>query len=401
MPERTILHVDMDAFFASVEERDDPALLGRPLIVGGLGRRGVVATASYAARKFGVRSAMPTARARQLCPAGVFLAPRMARYAEVSRQVFAIFGRFTPLIEGLSLDEAFLDVGASLRLFGAPADIARAIQCQVRAETGLGCSVGIASNKWLAKLGSELGKPGGRFEISAANCQQVLDPLPVGRLWTVGKVTMEKLERAGFRRIADVRSADPRALVRVVGRQQALLQELARGIDHRPLVVARAEQSISAETTFEQDIEQLPSARTWLLALCERVGERTRRARLRGRVVMLKLRKPPFVTLIRQTTLDQAIDGTEALYRVADALLATWWQSESSPRLRLLGVALADFADAAVADDLFGAAPGQESDRVVDSLNRRFGGGTVRRARGLKPPGAVQRTGATEPPFMA
>ncbi len=386
MPERAILHVDMDAFFASVEERDNPALSGLPLIVGGLGRRGVVATASYAARRFGVRSAMPTARARQLCPDGVYLLPRMARYAEVSRQVFAIFNEFTPLIEGLSLDEAFLDVSASRRLFGAPAGIASAIRQRVREGTGLCCSVGIASNKWLAKLASELGKPDGQFEITAANCQNVLDPLPVGRLWTVGKVAQEKLERAGFRQISDVRQAAASVLARVVGRQHVLLQALAHGIDPRPVVPEREEKSISAETTFEQDLDQLSAARAWLLRLCERVAERARRLQLRGRVVTVKLRKPPFLTLTRQTTLDRAIDGTEDLYRVADGLLHGWWRGEKSPQLRLIGVALADFDGGGAADDLFGEPPAGAEDRVVDSLNRRFGGGTVRRARGLKVP---------------
>ena len=385
MSERAILHVDMDAFFASVEENDDPTLRGLPVIVAGLGRRGVVATASYAARKFGVHSAMPTARARQLCPGGVYLAPRMARYAEVSRQVFAVCGEFTPQIEGLSLDDAFLDVSASRRLFGTPTAIARALKQRVRERTGLCCSVGIAHNKSLAKLASELSKPDGLFAIGADDCQQLLDPLPVGRLWTVGKVTQQKLEQAGIRQLRDLRLAEPARLARLVGSQHALLQDLARGIDQRPVQPAREEKSISAETTFEDDIMQLAAARTQLLKLCERVGERARSAERRGRVVTLKIRKPPFVTATRQCTLEPAINATLALYRAADRLLGDWWQSESAPRLRLLGVALTDFSDDVMEADLFGSEATAASDRIADRLNRRFGGGTLRRARGLKP----------------
>ncbi len=383
---RAILHVDMDAFFASVEEHDDPTLIGKAVIVGGLGRRGVVSTCNYAARRFGVRSAMPTAQAQRLCPDAVFLLPRMSRYAEVSAQVFKVLGEVTPQIEGLSLDEAFLDVSESLRLFGAPQEMARRIKQRVFEETGLRCSVGISHNKWLAKLATELGKPDGLFEITEANRQQLLDPLSVGRLWTVGKVAQEKLEAAGYRTIRDVRCADAAALRRVIGNSVELLQSLARGQDERIVVADREEQSVGAETTFETDLKTLDEARTWLLRLCERVGERARRGALRGRVVTIKLRTPPFHTETRQQSLAAGCNSTDDIHSAARKLLERWWQEKGTPSLRLLGVSLGGFGGSGASEDMFSAVASPLKDRVVDSLNQKFGSGTLQRARTLESP---------------
>ncbi len=380
---RAILHVDMDAFFASVEQVDDPSLLGKPLIVGGLGRRGVVSTCSYEARRFGVRSAMPTAQARQLCPDAVYLVPRMSRYAEVSAQVFAVFGEFTPEVEGLSLDEAFLDVSGSRKLFGTPREMALRIKQRVIECSGLRCSVGISHNKWLAKLATELGKPDGCFELDHDNRERLLDPLPVGRLWTVGKVGQAKLEGAGFPTIGALRLADPAALRRVVGNQAVHLQALARGEDERQVVPSREERSISAETTFDIDLQALPEVRAWLLKLCERVAERVRRAGLQGRVITIKLRTPPFHTETRQCTLSKETDATDLIHASALRLLDTWWREHSHPRLRLLGVSVSAFDQVQATADLFAVAGDPRKDRVTDTLNQRFGSGTLRRARSL------------------
>jgi DNA polymerase IV len=381
--DRAILHVDMDAFYASVEQRDDPSLIGKPVIVGGLGRRGVVSTCSYEARRFGVRSAMPTAQAQRLCPDAIFLVPRMARYSEVSAQVFAVLGEITPEIEGLSLDEAFLDVSGSLRLFGSPTEMARQIKQRVTEVTGLKCSVGISHNKWLAKLATELGKPDGLFEITHENCERLLDPLSVGRLWTVGKVAQEKLERGGYRSIGDVRRADAMSLRKLVGNHADLLLALANGRDERAVVADREEMSVGAETTFETDLTTPEEARAWLLKLSERVGERVRRAQLRGRVVTVKLRTPPFHTETRQLTLATSCDATDDIYAAAKRLLERWWLDKGAPSLRLVGVSLSGFNVEGEGGDLFASADNQRKDRIVDSLNQKFGSGTLRRARTL------------------
>jgi DNA polymerase-4 len=381
--DRAILHVDMDAFYASVEQHDDPSLIGKPVIVGGLGRRGVVSTCSYEARRFGVRSAMPTAQAQRLCPDAIFLVPRMARYSEISAQVFAVLGEITPEIEGLSLDEAFLDVSGSLRLFGSPTEMARQIKQRVTEVTGLKCSVGISHNKWLAKLATELGKPDGLFEITHENRERLLDPLSVGRLWTVGKVAQEKLERGGYRSIGDVRRADAMSLRKLVGNHADLLLALANGRDERAVVADREEMSVGAETTFETDLTTVEEARAWLLKLSERVGERARRGQLRGRVVTIKLRTPPFHTETRQLTLAMSCDATDDIYAAAKRLLERWWLDKGTPSLRLIGVSLSGFNVEGEGGDLFASADNQRKDRIVDSLNQKFGSGTLRRARTL------------------
>ena len=381
--ERAILHVDMDAFFASVEQGDDPSLLGKPVIVGGLGRRGVVSTCSYEARRFGVRSAMPIAQARMLCPDAVCLLPRMSRYAEISAQVFRVLGELTPEVEGLSLDEAFLDVSGSSTLFGSPSAMAHLIKQRVVSQTGLRCSVGISHNKWLAKLATELGKPDGLFEITAENRQRLLDPLSVGRIWTVGKVTQEKLERAGWRSIGDVRCADLASLRRVIGNQAERLQALANGLDDRAVTALREDRSLGAETTFEVDLVSLQDARAWLLKLCERVGERVRRAGLRGRVVTVKLRTPPFHTETRQTSLANVCDATDDIHAAARLLLEHWWRGQRKASLRLIGVSLSGFDDNPLRADLFTKVSDPRKDRIADALNQRFGKGTLKRARSI------------------
>jgi DNA polymerase-4 len=375
--ERSIIHVDMDAFYASVEQLDRPELLGQPVIVAGLGRRGVVSTCSYEARRYGVHSAMPTAQARRLCPDGVYLAPRAARYEEVSAQVFAMFEALTPQVEGLSLDEAFLDVSASLRLLGDMAGIGRRIKQEIRERTGLTASVGMGPNKLLAKLASELSKPDGLLRIRAEEAAVSLAPLPVGRLWTVGRVTEQALHKLGIRTIGELAACDPARLTRALGRQARVLQILARGEDERPVEAVRAEQSIGAEHTFDQDLEHLELAESWLLRQCERVAARARARGLEGATVTVKLREPPFITATRQAPLGAPSASAAEIYAVARRLLNVWWQRQPRPRLRLLGVSLSGF-DRRPQEDMFAmGSKGAATDQVQDRINLRFGTGSL------------------------
>jgi len=382
--QRAIVHVDMDAFYASVEQLDHPQWRGLPVIVGSDSRRGVVATCSYEARKFGVRSAMPGVTAKRLCPDGIFVAPRMARYADVSRQVFAVLGRVTPEIESLSLDEAFLDVGASLRLFGSLAAIGKRLKADVFETTGLRCSVGMAHNKLLAKLATELGKPDGLYHLLPDRVAATLDPLPVGRLWTVGRVAEERLAAHGIRTIGALRTAPAAVLERLFGSHGATMRRLAAGEDERPVEPERAEQSIGAENTFLDDIVVLDDARAWLMRLTERVAERARRHGLAGRTVTLKLRVPPFETMTRQAQLAAPSAHTRDIYVLGTRILERWWQERDRPALRLLGVTLSGFAADAPQTDLFAAPATGRDDALVDRINEKFGGGAIRRATGLK-----------------
>lgn len=378
----------MDAFYASVEERDDPSLVGKPVIVGGLGRRGVVSTANYEARKYGVRSAMPTSEARRRCPHAVYIHPRHDQYAAVSAVVFDVFQEVTPVIEGLSLDEAFLDVTASLRLFSSIEAIGRRLKDEIKRRTSLNASVGMSHNKLLAKLGSELSKPDGFLHIRPDEVRGYLDPLPIGRMWTVGKVAEEALHRVGIRTIGDLLRADDWRLHRAVGeRHAAQLRALCRGEDQRPVVAEAPEVSIGAEWTFEFDVDDLAMAEAWMLRQCERVGARARARDVKARTVAVKLREPPFLTHSRQAQLATPGNATPDIYAVARRLLHVWWHQHPRPRLRLLGVTLSGF-DARRGDeqqDMFAATVSNvRSDSVQDQINQRFGAGALVRAGVLK-----------------
>ncbi|HSX60993.1 MAG TPA: DNA polymerase IV [Tahibacter sp.] len=379
---RAIIHVDMDAFYAAVEALDHPQWRGLPLVVGELGPRSVVSTASYEARRFGVRSAMPTLTAKKLCPDALFVPVRMSRYREMSAEVFAVFGEVTPEIEGLSLDEAFLDVTRSLRLFGGDIEpIGRYLKQEIFSRTGLVASVGMAHNKLLAKLASELSKPDGFLRIRPEQVHAVLDPLPVGRLWTVGKVAEATLHRIGIRTVGELRFAEPRRLRQVCGNQAEHWQRLARGLDERAVDADAAEKSVSAETTFVTDLTTLDQALAWLARLGERVGERLRAHELRGRTVTVKLRKPPFETHTRQLSLAQPTDSTAELLDAGRTLLRRWWDVEANPSLRLLGIGMSQFAPE-VQTGLFAPTPGK--DTLADQINRRFGQGSLVRGVVLK-----------------
>ncbi|MFO0279010.1 MAG: DNA polymerase IV, partial [Planctomycetota bacterium] len=342
---RTILHADMDAFYAAVEQRDRPELRGKPVIIGGSGPRQVVATASYEARRFGVRSAMPGVRAKQLCPHGVFVAPRMDVYEAVSAEVRAVFDRYTDLVEPLSLDEAFLDVTGSRALFGDGAAIASRVKREVRAATRLTVSVGVATSKYVAKVASDLDKPDGLVVVAPGDERAFLAPLPVSRLWGVGPTTQQQLERAGLRTIGDVQSRTAAQLVAAFGANLGgHLHELAKGHDLREVESEREARSIGHEMTFADDLVDADEVHGVLLQLAELVGRRLRRHGLRGGVVRLKLRYPDFTTLTRQRRVPPTADDLE-LARVARDLLDAEW--DRARGVRLLGVTAASLVDEA------------------------------------------------------
>jgi DNA polymerase-4 len=382
-----ILHCDMDAFYASVEERDRPELAGRPVIVGGTPeRRGVVSAANYAARRYGVHSAMPAATARRLCPHGVFLAPRIDRYAEVSRRIRDVFERFTPLVEPLSLDEAFLDVTGSERLFGPAPEIGRQIKQAVREETGLVVSVGVAPNKFLAKIASDLEKPDGFVVVEPGRVAKFLDPLPVERLWGVGKQASRVFQRLGIRTIGQLRQRPIETLKSRFGAQGEHLWQLAHGIDDRRVVPEREAKSISHETTFERDVGDIEVLRAWLVDLVEQVGWRLRRYGLRGRTVHLKVRFADFATITRSHTLPEPTDVTHELWQAADALLCHRLPAGHLP-VRLLGMGVGGLDDTgSVQGILFDRDERKKQeglDAAADRIRERFGSSALRRAASL------------------
>jgi len=378
---RTILHVDMDAFYASVEERDRPELKGKPLIVGGTTGRGVVAAASYAVRRFGVRSAMPMREALKRCPHAICVAPRMARYKEVSAQVFAIFHEFTPLVEGLSLDEAFLDVTGSGRLFGEPAVIGAEIRRRIRAVTELTASVGIAPNKSLAKIASDLNKPDGLFCIGPHNLHEVLERLGVERLFGVGAKTLPAVQACGLKTFGDVARAGDEQLWRAFGKHGKAMQARAAGLDERPVVPDREEKSISAEETFDKDIRDAAVLERRLTALADRAAARLRAAGLSAGRVTVKIRRADFTTYTRQCALEPPTQDTAAVCAGAQRLLRAWLAGRGNVALRLLGVGTSELS-AVRQPDLFaeGSARVSRLDSAIDGIRDRFGARVLTRA---------------------
>jgi len=379
-----ILHCDMDAFYASVEERERPELVGKPVIVGGTPeKRGVVSAANYVARRYGVHSAMPAVTARRLCPQGIFLPPRIDYYAEISGQIREIFERFTPLVEPLSLDEAFLDVSGSEHLFGPAAEIGRQIRRAVRHETQLVVSVGVAPNKFLAKIASDLKKPDALVVVEPAQVQEFLDPLPVERLWGVGRQTSKVFQRLGIHTIGQLRQWPLDALRGRFGSTAEHLWNLAHGWDDRPVVPERDAKSISNETTFERDIDDLEILRAWLVDLVEQVGWRMRRSRLRGRTVHLKVRFADFSLITRSQTLPEPTDITHELWQTANELLCRRLPAGHLP-VRLLGMGVGGLDDTGLVQGmLFDRAERHKhsrADAVADEIKERFGDGAIRRA---------------------
>jgi DNA polymerase IV len=402
---RTILHVDMDAFFVACELQRRPELRGRPVVVGGTGNRGVVAAASYEARAFGVHSAMPSVRARRLCPQAVFLQGDHAFYGQVSGRVMALFHRFTPLVEPISLDEAFLDVTGSRRLHGTGPDIAAAIRGLVADEEGLGCSVGVASNKFIAKLASEAAKPRasptgpqpgiGVKVVEPGRELAFLHPLPVQALWGVGPATLAKLQRFGVRTIGDLAALSETSVTGALGRANGLhLLALAHGVDDRPVVPEQRPKSIGHEETFARDHRGLDTLRREAVRLSDSVGARLRAHGFAGRTVTLKVRFHDFRTITRSTTLASPVDGGAAIARAVKQLLD---QVDPSSGVRLLGVSVSGLIDDAARQlslDEVDARSWDEANRAVDAIRGRYGSEAIGPATLAGPDGMrVKRRG--------
>lgn len=363
---RQILHVDMDAFFASVEERDNPELRGKPLVVGGASRRGVVAAASYAAREYGVRSAMPMAEALRRCPRLVVVPPRGDRYGEVSSQVFDVFHKYTPLVEGLSIDEAFLDVTGSRSLFGDGATIAALIKKDVYEATKLTCSAGVASSKFVAKIASDMDKPNGLTVVSG-DVAAFLAPLPIERMWGIGPKTAPSLRALGYKTLGDLAKAEPAALERALGKWGPEVSELARGIDPRDVVPDREAKSIGAECTYDVDLTTRESIARTLLAHASRVAERLTAAGIAARAVVVKLKLHDFTLLTRRMVLPSPANDTRSLHDACLTLLDRF-PLDASARVRLTGVSVQDLGPAQGAQAALFRDREQERRRNVESV---------------------------------
>jgi DNA polymerase-4 len=386
--ERFILHVDMDAFFASVEQLDDPALRGKPVLVGGRGRRGVVAAASYEARRFGCRSAQPTAVALRLCPHAVVLRPRGARYRELSDRVMSILESTSPLVQPISIDEAFVDVTGSIPLLGPAVGIAKTIRARIREETGLTASVGVAPNKFLAKLASDLNKPDGLTIIEPGRVHDTLDPLPVSKLWGVGPAAEKSLARLGVRTIGDLRAVPEPALAARLGDFGHHLARLARGEDDRPVHADHEAKSISHEQTFAEDLRDPDEVRRVMLAQCEDVARRLRRHHRLARTVTVKIRFGDFETITRAEGLGEPTDLTETIWAAARALFDRWTRESFRP-VRLIGVGVSHLTDPASGRQLglFEAdrdERGSRLDSITDAIIARHGKGAIRRAGAIE-----------------
>ena len=376
-----IIHLDMDAFYPSVEILDNPALKGKPVIVGGSKERGVVSSASYEARKFGIHSAQPIAKAKRLCPDGIFLPVRMSRYQEVSKQVFEIFHRFTPLVEALSIDEAFLDVTGSIRLFGQPENIAKKIKQIIFQETGLTISAGVAPSKFVAKIASDIDKPDGLTIVYPDGVRGFLDPLPIKKMWGVGKVLQQLLSQLNIHTFKDLRQTPVKVLEKKFGKQGAKIHQLAMGIDEREVIPEHDVKSIGHEETFLHDIVSLDTAQKELLSLGNKVARRMRHKGLKGKTVTLKVKYFDFVQVTRSATLSKSTDDGSEIYSVACQLLK---KTEITKRpIRLLGVSLSQlsFLGSGTQLSLFdqdrASQERQRLNTVLDSLCEKYGDKSV------------------------
>ena len=380
----TILHVDMDAFYASVAERDDPSLRGKAVVVGA-GARGVVLSANYAARKYGIRAAMPVGRAKRMAPHAIFVTPDHSRYSEVSAKVMEIFDSFTPLVEPISLDEAFLDVTGARKLLGTGREIAVEIRRQVEANEGITCSVGIAPSKFIAKLASGHCKPNGILEIPADRILNFLHPLPVNAIWGVGPKTAETLERLGLRKVADIANLPRATLIRALGQASgASLYELAWGRDYRDVTPNEPDKSMSAAETFAQDIDDPEEILQEFLRLTEKAAARLRENGYYAKTISIKVRFADFSTISRSKTLPLPIDSTHDIYEIAKSLYLAL--NLDRARLRLVGISLDNLSEAAPEQLLLGAREKgwREADTAIDRAKLRFGGGSVRPGRLIK-----------------
>jgi DNA polymerase-4 len=381
---RAVLHVDMDAFYASIEQHDDPALAGKPVIVGWSGGRGVVAAASYEVRRFGVHSAMPMRTALRLCPDALCVRPRMQRYQEVSAVVFGVFREITPLVQGLSLDEAYLDVTASQQLLGSGVDIARRIKSRIRELTGLCASVGVAPNKLVAKIASDLEKPDGLTAVTQDRVREVLDPLSVRRLPGLGRKTGARVEAAGIHTLGELRGAPDAMLWPIFGRYCAWIRERASGVDERPVLPDMEDKSLSAEDTFEEDIADPRLLHRQLARLADLAGSRLRGRGLVAGCIGVKIRRDDFSTFTRQRAVAPPTGEGRAIGGVAAELLTRWLAANPDTKLRLLGVVLTELMPAAQLG-LF-EDPRQPSaiDAALDDVRGRFGSQALRRGNTIE-----------------
>lgn len=383
---RRILHVDMDAFFTSVEQRDFPEYAGRPVVVGadpkgGTGR-GVVSAASYEARRFGIHSAMPISRAYHLCPDAVFLVPRMRRYSEISREIMTIFGKFSPIIEQISVDEAFLDCTGCESLFGDDSTLAQKIKSRVKEQTGLCASIGVASNKSVAKIASDLQKPDGLTVCPAGHEKEFLAPLSVSRLWGAGPKACAYLNSLGFKLIGDIARVTPETMQQILGANGRYLWELASGIDSRDVSNETSYKSVSEEYTFEHDTSDIASIEHVLLDMSDHLARRLRRMQSKGRTVRIKIRVEGFETYTRSYTVEKPVDD---IYRIKDVAYMLFRNFELDGRLiRLIGLAVGNLVDAAseleLQLNLFSEQEKEvqnskriEAEKVLDQLRTRFG----------------------------
>lgn len=385
---RMIMHVDMDAFFAAVEQRDNPSLRGHPVIVGGsVDSRGVVSTASYEARIYGIHSAMPMAEARRRCPHGVYLPVNAAKYRETSRHIFRIFHRYTPLVEGLSLDEAFLDLTGTEKLFGSPLEVANSIKNEIQSEIGLTASIGLSYCKFLAKMGSDMNKPDGLTVIYRTDLSALIHPLPIARLWGVGKKAAPQLERLGIRTIGDAARMDLQTIRRYVGSLADHICLLANGVDPRPVEPYHERKSIGQEITFAEDVGDIEFLHTTLLSQAGMIARELRQRNLEAKTLTLKLRYPSFHTITRSHTLIEPTQHDFAIYRLSQTLLEKC-DLKSSDKVRLIGISASSLLPERGQHQisLFDSQPDKSVSllRAIDRIKDKFGERAITRARLLQ-----------------
>ncbi|MFA7067932.1 MAG: DNA polymerase IV [Acidaminococcaceae bacterium] len=376
---RWVMHVDMDAFFASVEQLDNPQYRGKPLIVGGKSHRGVVSTCSYEAREYGVHSAMPIVQAKRLCPNGIFVSGRMGRYVEVSQQMMKIFAEFSPCVEPLSIDEAFLDLSGMEHLVGDITLLGRKIKMRIKEVTGLTASVGLAPNKFLAKLGSDLRKPDGLVIISAHNAKEFIAPLPVNKIFGIGKKANEALQKIGIITIGQLAACDELYLKNILGNNTALVQNLARGIDDRPVENTREAKSIGKETTYMEDLLTQEKYHDALWDLSQQVGWRVRNICLAGRTVTLKVKYRSFKSVTRSITTEVPVSADEDIFALVEKLIG---QIKWAEPVRLLGVSVSKLVPAGeLLLDFARDEKQQKRNAALDALKNKFGEHIIKRGK--------------------